>query len=203
MKEWRLILYGVLIGLLSAGAILLISKPQRGAPIILSPPPTPSLTVQPGPTPTALPIVVQIGGKVLIPGVYTMEPDTRLGDLIEAAGGLTSLADESRVNLAILMSDGDYFFIPGTDEEIPETARNAVEQSNLSSSSNFAYPLNINTATIEAFESLPGIGPTKAEDIVAYRDRFGSFSSIDDLLNVDGIGPATLDSIRDYLVVEP
>jgi len=203
MKEWRLILYGVLIGLLSTGAILLISKPQRGSPIVLSPPPTPTLTAQPGPKPTEIPLVVQIGGKVLIPGVYTLSPNTRLGDLIEAAGGLTSLADESRVNLAISISDGDYFFIPGIDEEIPETARNAVDQLILDSSSNFSYPLDINTATIEAFESLPGIGPTKAEDIVAYRDRFGSFSSIDELLNIDGIGPATLDSIRDYLVVEP
>jgi len=203
MKEWRLVLFGVLIGLLSTGAILLISKPQQGSPIELSPPPTPTSTAQLKPTSTPMPIVVQIGGKIIAPGIYAMPENSRLEDLIQLAGGLSNLADESRVNLAILLQDGDYFYIPGEDEKIPETARNALAQLNLTANSKFSYPLNINDASAEAFESLPGIGPIRAEDIIAYRDQIGSFTSIDELLNVDGIGTAILDSIREYLVVEP
>ncbi len=203
MKTWGLLLIGVLIGLLAAGVILLIAQPDRGSPITLMPAPTATHTAQPGPSPTPAPIFVEIKGQIVLPGIYSLEKGERLFDLIERAGGFTSIADERRVNNAFLLRDGDFFYIPAEGEAIPETARNAPGNNPLDDANFFAYPLDVNTAAQDAFESLPGIGPAKAADIVAYRDQSGPFESVDDLLNVPGIGPTILESIREYLTVTP
>ena len=203
MKPWLLILTGVLIGLLATGAILLISQPERGVAIVLSPAPTPTNTAPPKPTATTAPIQVLIKGQIANPGIYILEPESRLLDLIALAGGLTELADENRVNNVFLLRDGDYFYIPSVGEIIPDTARNAPGNNPLDDPAFFDYPLNINEASQEAFESLPGIGPSKAADIIAFREQLGSFNSIEDLLDIPGIGPATLEAIREYLVIEP
>jgi len=203
MKPWQYLLTGVLIGLLATGTILLISQPERGVAIALRPAPTPTHTAVPKPTATPSPILVLINGQVARPGVYTLEKESRLMDLIDLAGGLTYEADVKRVNNVFILRDGDYFYIPAIDESIPETARNSPGNNPLNDSASFDYPLNLNTATQEALESLPGIGPSKARDIIAYRDEMGAFQTVDDLLNVPGIGPTTLDSIREYLIIEP
>lgn len=203
MKPWQLLLTGILLGLLTGGAILLISQPERGVPIVLTPPPTPTHTALPKPTATIAPIEVMIRGQIASPGMYTLDRETRLKDLIELAGGLTVQADVDRINNVFLLRDGDYFYIPMVGEIIPETARNAPGNNPLDNPTYYDYPLNINTADQEAFESLPGIGPSKAADIIAFREHNGFFVTIDDLLNVPGIGPATLESIRDYLTIEP
>jgi competence protein ComEA len=203
MKQWRPVFYGVMIGLLATGAILFIAQPDHGTPIVLSPAPSPTSTLAPKPTATSTPIYVQISGEVRNPGVYVLQINSRLDDLIELAGGMTQQADEDRVNLVILMRDGDYFYIPTFGEEIPETAHNAPINSNLNREEKFDYPLDLNQASQEALESLPGIGPAKAFDIITYRTEVGSFLSVDDLLNVNGIGPTTLEALRDFLFVEP
>jgi competence protein ComEA len=203
MKPWHLLVTGLLFGLLAAGAIMLMSQPERGVSIVLSPPPTPTNTALPKPTATTAPIHVLIRGQIVNPGVYLLDQGARLVDLIGVAGGLTKQADTDRVNDVFLLRDGDYFYIPMTGENLPETARNAPGNNPLDNLAYFEYPLNINTASQDAFESLPGVGPTKASDIIAYRDQFGVFQTIDDLLNVPGIGPTTLESIREYLIVEP
>lgn len=203
MKPWHFLLTGVLVGLLVTGAILLMSRPERGVAITLRPAPSPTPTPSPKPTATPTPILVQIKGHVVNPGIYQLHKESRLMDLIELAGGLTNQADLNRVNNVFILRDGDYFYIPAIGEIIPETARNAPENFLLDNSANFEYPLNLNTATQEALESLPGIGPTKAKDIIAFRDQSGSFESVDDLLNIPGIGPSTLEAIREYLIIEP
>ena len=203
MKPWQYLLTGVLIGLLVTGAILLISQPERGDAITLRPAPSPTHTAVPKPTATPSPILVQINGQVARPGIYTLEQESRLMDLIDLAGGLTNQADVKRVNNVFILRDGDYFYIPAIDERIPETARNAPGNNPLDDAASFDYPLNLNTATQEALESLPGIGPSKATDIITYRDAMGAFENVDDLLNVPGIGPTTLESIREYLIIEP
>lgn len=203
MKPWQNILTGVLFGLLAVGAILLISQPEQGVPISLMPAPTLTQTSLPKPTLTPAPIQVLIKGQVANPGKYTLQKESRLMDLIQLAGGLTDLADDSRVNDVFILRDGDYFYIPAIDEEIPETARNATANIPLGETTEFDYPLNLNDASQEALESLPGIGPSKATGIIAYRDQMGPFTSVDDLLNVQGIGLTTLESIREYLIVEP
>jgi competence protein ComEA len=203
MKQYQHIIFGVLFGLLAAGLILLISKPVEGEPISLSPAPTPTNTSAPKPTSTEVPILVQVEGEVNNPGIYSLQQNARLEDLIDLAGGLTDYADNNRINRALLLRDGDYMYIPGFDEEIPNIARNAPINLSEDSENFYNYPLNINEADQLALESLPGIGPAKAADIIAYRQMLGTFTSLEDLLDISGIGPATLDSLREYLICEP
>ena len=203
MKPWLLLLTGVLIGLLAAGGILLIARPERGTPITLMPAPTLTPSGLPKPTATLTPIEVLIKGQVNKPGIYELEKETRLYDLIALAGGLTESADIDRVNNVFILRDGDYFFIPSIGEKIPDTARNAPGNNPFDDASYFDYPLNLNTASQAALETLPGIGPTKAMDIINYREQVGAYKTVDDLLNIAGIGPSTLDAIREYLIVEP
>jgi competence protein ComEA len=202
MKSWRQLLLGVLIGLLTGGAVFLISRPVRGVPITLLPAATQTTTPEPLPTSTESPMRVQVGGEVVKPGIYELVKGSRLDDLINMAGGLTQSADVKRINLSVRIEDGDYFYMPGYDEVVPETAANYISVS-IDSNQTVNFPIDINEADQEMLEALPGIGPTKAADILAYRDENGPFTSLEDLLNVPGIGPATLEAICDYLLIEP
>ena len=197
------LLFGLLLGLLSTGLILLLSGQDRGTPISLSPPPTLTPTSAPGPTSTVRPIMVQVDGEIENPGVYALQKDARASDLLSLAGNLTQNADVSRVNTALLLEDGDYYYVPAVDEKIPDIACNAPANTYLDGESGFDYPLDLNTASQEALESLPGIGPSKAGDILAYRDMIGRFTTLEDLLDVPGIGEATLDSLKEFLIIQP
>ncbi len=201
-KPWMLILFGLLLGLLVTGAILLIARPAQGVPITLHPAPSPTVTSPPAPTPTPAPILVQIGGEVKSPGVYSLPKGSRLEALLQAADGFTANADLERINLSAVLRDGDYYYLPATGENIPETASNSPNNVQTSDGIAIQYPLNLNLATEEELESLPGIGPSKAADIIAYRDEHGPFQVIDDLVNVSGIGQNTVDTLRDYLIIE-
>ena len=117
-----------------------------------------------------LTIMAQVDGAVVTPGVYELPDDARVNDLVLAAGGLTPKGDVSGLDLAAPVTDGQTVIVPGRC-------------------------LNINTATVEEFDSLPGIGPSRAADIIAARRQLGGFSSVQDLTMVGGIGPATLDRI--------
>jgi competence protein ComEA len=201
-KAWMLILFGLLMGLFVTGAILLVARPIQGTPITLQSAPLPTSTFPPANTPTPSPILVQIEGEVLSPGVYTLSKDSRLDDLIQSAGGLTDNADQGRINLVIILQDGDFYYIPAVEETIPETAANSPDNLQTTDGNSIQYPLNLNLANQEELESLPGIGPSKASDIISYRDAHGPFESVDDLVNITGIGQNTVDSLRDYLIVE-
>ena len=203
MNQVRQMIYGILIGLLAAGGILLISNPDRGVPVTLSPAPTQTKTSLPKPTNTAQLIQTQIGGEILEPGTYELPAKSRLSTLIELASGLTPQADLDRINQAAILKDGDYFYIPAIGEDIPETANNAPQNRSENSEFEFVYPLDLNTAAQDALESLPGIGPAKASEILAYREKVGRFYSVEELLNIPGIGQATLENISEYLVCEP
>ncbi len=201
-KPWMLILLGVLIGLFVTGGLLLIARPDLGTPIALHPAPSPTPTHPPLPTRTPEPILVQIAGAVQRPGVYALAEGSRLTDLITRAEGLAPDADLDRVNQVALLHDGTYFYIPAVGEAIPETAANAPGYSPAEAAEQYDYPLDLNQAGQEELESLPGIGPSKAADILNYREQSGPFASVDDLANVPGIGEATVESLREYLFVE-
>lgn len=201
-KSWIMILTGLLFGLLAVGLILLLAQPKQGVPITLMPAPTATATGLPMPTWTPKPILAQIGGAVHSPGVYSLPEGARVEDLILAAGGLSTDADLDRINTIAALQDGDYYYLPAAGQAIPETATNAPSNITSEHDSAFTYPLDLNTATQEELESLPGIGPSKAADILAYRDSHGPFLSLDDLVNVPGIGEVTVDSLRDYLIVD-
>ena len=156
----------------------------------------------PSPTKAPEPILVQIGGAVQSPGTYTLASNARLEDLITEAGGMSLGADRDRINLTLKLQDGGYYYLPNPGEDIPATAANAPGYLAGADNGGFTYPLNLNTATQEELESLPGIGPSKATDILAYREANGPFATLEDLANVTGIGESTVESLSDYLFVE-
>ena len=203
MKPWQSIIFGILVGLLASGLILLIAQPDRGEPISLSPPPTPTRTLPPKPTSTPAPITVQISGEIQNPGVYTLDGTNRLGDLIDLSGGLTEDADLTRVNFAAIINDGDFIYITAYEEDLPTNSRDTTINLPTEETDAIVYPLDLNKATQEALESLPGIGEVKASAIIAYRELIGGFTTVDELIYVNGIGPATLEAIRDLVAIEP
>jgi len=163
-------------GLLIGGLIILLTSPPKGKPFTLSP------------APTLIPMKVYITGAINKPGVYELERDSRLSDLIDKAGGFSSLNVEE-LNLASKLYDGQQI-------EILESGEQTLKSINV-------YPskVNINEADSQLLATLPGIGPSKAEDIIQYREEFGFFNEIEDILNVPGIGEVTFAQIRDYITI--
>ena len=146
------------------------------------------------------PILVHAAGAVQTPGVYLFRGEARVHDLVQAAGGLAPGADHDRVNLAAVLFDGQWVYFPRIGETTvpapvggigPLSAGTAVRSG----------PLNLNTATAEQLESLPGVGPAIAAAIIEHRQRIGGFSSVDGLLAVSGIGPSKLELIRELVAV--
>ena len=127
-------------------------------------------------------VVVHAAGAVVAPGVYRLPAGTRVEDLIKAAGGASLDADLDRIDLAALLVDGSQVFVPHVGEAVPAAASGG------SSASTPAGPVNLNTATLEQLDALPGVGPATAKAILAERDKRGRFRSVNDLLDVRGIG---------------
>lgn len=181
------------VGLLIAAAALIFAlRWQTPAPLVIEPP-LPSAT--PLPTPTPSPMQVYISGAVAHPDVYTLPPGAIVRDAVDAAGGLTAEADRDRINLAQRLSDGEHVHIPRIGE-----APTPIPQANEGTSAP-SGPININTATQAELETLPGIGPALAQRIIDYREEHGPFTSIEQIQNVSGIGPAKFEAIKDLITV--
>lgn len=184
-KSIGLVLLGVVGGLLGAGVIFLIARPPAGEMIQLLPPPTNP------------PLVVHVTGAVSTPGIYNLPPGSRVTDAIEAAGGMTGQANPEAMNLAQVLEDGLHIHVP---EIIPPGQENPDDPPTRSPSPLTAL-VNINTADQAELESLPEIGPHLAGEIIAYREINGPFKTVDELLNVSGIGTVILETIRDLITV--
>ncbi|MED5078103.1 helix-hairpin-helix domain-containing protein [Geobacillus stearothermophilus] len=143
-------------------------------------------------------VVVDVKGAVANPGVYEVAADARVRDVIALAGGLADEADETKVNLAAKVHDEMMIYVPKKGEDAP--ASNAVSKSPSDGDRN-GMQVAINTATEEELMQLPGIGPAKANAIIAYREEHGPFRRVEDLLNVTGIGEKTLEKLKPYLLV--
>ena len=145
-------------------------------------------------TTAAAELVVHAAGAVRAPGVYRLPDGARVADLLEVAGGPAADADLDRLNLAAPLVDGAQVYVPRQGEAVPSGAWGG-------SASQPTGPLDLNTATVEQLDALPGVGPATAQAIVAERERRGGFRSVDDLLDVRGIGPAKLEALRDLVTV--
>ncbi len=141
-------------------------------------------------------IVVQAAGAVNAPGVYTLPGGARIHELITAAGGPVAGADTDALQLAAVLGDGQRVYVPVVGE-VPAGSVLPVGQppSPDPAAAPAAGPLDVNTATVEELDGLPGIGPATAAAIVAHRESNGPFGSVDDLLEVRGIGPAKLSAL--------
>jgi competence protein ComEA len=155
------------------------------------------------PVPTE--VLVHAAGSVRHPGVYAMGSDARVSDLVAAAGGPLPDADLDRVNLAAPLVDGSRVYVPSVgQEELPPVVAGGVAVGPSGAGVESVDPgqtINLNTATATELERLPGVGPATAAAIVEHRDRNGAFSSVDDLIEVRGIGDAKLAALRDLVHV--
>lgn len=128
-------------------------------------------------------IIVHIAGEVNSPGIIYLNEHSRIADAIALAGGTTDIADINRINLAYELQDGQKIYIPSIyDEDISDYISDSAGNNVLDSSTNST--ININKATQEELESLPGIGKSTATKIIDYRTKNGKFKTIEDLMNV-------------------
>jgi len=140
-------------------------------------------------------IRVQVKGEVQKPGVYSLSSGSRIEDLVQAAGGFTTSADEDSIVLVKKLLDSDCIVI----RKKGDTVENKLISSNSEAKEN--GKINLNTATLDELDKLPGIGPAKAKIIMDYREKNGGFTSVDDLKQVKGIGEATLNKFSDMVEV--
>jgi competence protein ComEA len=144
-------------------------------------------------------VVVDVGGAVLRPGVLHLPAGSRVVDALEEAGGLAPEADGARITRAAPLADGQQVYVPRVGEPLPTGVAAAGGPSSASTAP--AGPLDLNTADEAALDALPGIGPSTAKAIVEHRARIGRFTSVDQLLDVRGIGAAKLEQLRPLVTV--
>ena len=145
-------------------------------------------------------IYVDVKGEVHHPGVYQMKAENRVKDLIEAAGGFTPLADDQKLNLAQLIGDQMVIVVPKKGEEVnSELAQAPTSQKKEVGKE---VKVNINTATVEELKTLKGIGEKKAEAIIEYRKKNGSFKNKEELMKVRGIGKKLYESFQERVIVQ-
>ena len=142
-------------------------------------------------------IVVYVAGAVPVPGVYTLAAGARVTDAVTAAGGSGPNADLDVVNLAAALHDGERVYVPILGQAVPTVVDNAAAPDSTAP----AGPVNVNSATPEQLDVLPGVGPATAAAIVAHRDQHGPFQTVDQLGDVRGIGPAKLEALRGLVTV--
>jgi competence protein ComEA len=210
----------VALGLVAAVAVLITVFTvirERPAPVVSAKLPpvemVSSASRSPGASPATTadqPVVVSVVGLVHNPGLATLAPGARVADALKAAGGALDGADTIGLNMARQLADGEQIVVgiappsgqpaalgssvsagsadPGTATG-PATASGSPRPAS-------GEPVNLNTATLQQLDTLPGVGPVTAAAIVAWRDAHGKFSSVDQLGEVDGIGPARLEKLR-------
>lgn len=182
----------VLVAVAILGTITLINTRPAPVEIVINPPPP---TITPAPTLTPAPIVVYITGAVNNPSTISMAIGSRVEDAIALAGGFTGDADKQAINLADIVRDGTQIHVPSLNSTVNEVVSIATPIG--------PREVSINRAGVEELITLPDIGRVTAERIIAYRQENGNFTSMDDLDNVQGIGPATLAKLDGLISFEP
>jgi competence protein ComEA len=216
MKNSLYVLIGLMAGFVLAAILLIVTRLPGGQPVTLQP------------APTQAPVVIQIIGEVVKPGVYTLPDGSRVQDAVDAAGGLLADADSNSVNLAARLEDGKQIIIPSQNGSVsgapvPSTpsapfaplapTATSAPFSVVSTLTPTAGPsaglVNINTATLDQLEALTCIGSVTAQNIITYREQHGPFQHIEDIIHtvsgngVPGIGTATFDCIQNFITVGP
>lgn len=169
---------------------------------------------------------VDVKGAVNNPGVYELESDSRVIDAIDKAGGLREDADTSVNNLSRIITD-EMVIVIYTNEQVTKFSETSIVEEkeeeqcivynnvisndsckdnfnsndNISDNAEIDKKISINTATVDLLMTLPGIGEGKAKNIISYREEHGKFFSIEDIMNVSGIGEAVFEKIKDYITI--
>ena len=142
-------------------------------------------------------VYVDVKGQVVNPGLYEVRQGDRLKFVIDRAGGFTEDADRKMINLAVKVSDEMMIYVPKVGEMEPLDL--PIPSSGAESGQD---KLNINTASQQDFEGLPGIGPSKAASFVQYRDENGPFTAIEEITNISGIGEKTFEKLKEHIFVQ-
>jgi competence protein ComEA len=189
LEQYRGVLFLILIVLALLGIIAFLwLRSEPPSPILIAPTSSPL----PETTATPRPLRVYVSGAVQHPDVYLLAPESIVKDALLAAGGPASDADLDRINLAMPVADSQHIYVPRTGEDNPPIDLPSTQ-------STASGQVNINTADPDELDSLPGIGPSIAQRICAYRENHGPFTQIEDIMEVSGIGPATFEKIRDLI----
>ncbi len=180
-----------LAGVVLLAALLFVGLPRlvhRGAPAAAVPPlraPRPAARVAAGK------LVVDVAGAVRRPGLYRLQPGSRVADAIAAAGGATGRANVDAVNLAAPLADGLQVVVP---------LRGAAAAAGDGGAPSSTSPVDLNSASVEQLDALPGIGPSTAQKIVDYRQAHGAFHSLEELDAVPGIGAGRIAQLEGLVV---
>ncbi len=221
LGQWSVTRNHVLVAAIAAGLLILLgawwllraephSEPVRLVTSRSMPPSVSSTPSEGSPgSPAAAPIgaavttadtvVVDVAGKVRRPGIVELPNGSRVVDALEAAGGARPGVDTSNLNLARVLVDGEQILVGarGPGAPMPPAASAGPTASAVAT----IAPVDINTATQEQLETLPDVGPVTAQSIIDYRTQTGGFATVDQLLDVSGIGEATLADLRPYVYV--
>ena len=199
----RLVTGIVSLSALAVGGWLLVRAPAPPVESLM-----PRATPMPSPTSTGpATVVVHVAGAVARPGVYTLPAGSRAVDAVAAAGGAVRGADLAALNLAVVLVDTEQVYVPVLGREgsralvAPRLRPGASGSGGAATNAGPSAKVDLNTATAEQLDALPGVGPATAAAIVDHRTRHGPFTSVDGLLDVAGIGEAKLAALRDLVMV--
>jgi competence protein ComEA len=152
-------------------------------------------------------IVVDIKGAVRKPSIYTVDASLRVNDVIQLAGGFSENANQKTINLAAKISDAQVIYVPSIGENTAAAAVDTTTAGPAPSDGNTTAPaesakVNINAADLTKLQTLSGVGQKKAQDIIDYRTQNGPFKTVDDLGNVSGFGPKSLEKLKESITVD-
>lgn len=156
---------------------------------------------EPASPPPATTVTVYVSGHVNTPGLVELPAGSRVAGAVDRAGGMTAEADQNALNLARVLNDGEHIIVPAPGDDLPAPDPPLSDPSLSEPSSSEGGLVSLNGASAADLETLPGIGPTLAQRIIDWRDTNGQFSSIEELMEVSGIGPATFAELRDRVTL--
>jgi len=208
LSRRQIIAYVVLaVAVIAVGARYVITSRGTGGStgqtlVLSSASPSPPSAL-PSPSPSAPDVVVYVCGAVRSPGVVRLPSTARIADALKVAGGATSSAELSAVNLAARLADGQQIIVPrrGEAPAAGGAAASATSGAAGSTVAGPAAPININTASLEELDTLDGVGPATAQKIIDYRTANGGFKTIDEIKEVSGIGDAKFAAMKDSITV--